>query len=213
MADARNYNVPEAQSPTTWANDLCNALAPALPNWTITFLMINRTAIDAGNLTYQYVAAQAQDAWLHLHPRRSGGTKAAFPAFTGSRASGSEVNHSEAESESEAERPRGRTPSRGKRGSSHGGSRGGSARGRGAAQSRGSKRRRADTNEQDQCEACHGDHPLMKCYYAFPEKAYNRWTPNPGMKALVRHKISTTPDLKEKIERFQKRQKQDDDQE
>ena len=95
----------------------------------------------------------------------------------------------------------------------HSGSRGGSARGRGAAQSRGSKRRRADTNEQNQCEACHGDHPLTKCYYAFPEKAYNRWTPNPGMKALVRHKISITPDLKEKIERFQKRQKQDDDQE
>ena len=51
------------------------------------------------------------------------------------------------------------------------------------------------------CRACEGFHSTQRCYYLFPEKAPEEWTPKPHIQSLVEQNLKDDSTLEEEIKR------------
>jgi hypothetical protein len=56
------------------------------------------------------------------------------------------------------------------------------------------------------CRACEGFHSTQRCYYLFPEKAPEEWTPKPHIQNLVEQNLKDDSTLEEEIKRWTKSQ-------
>jgi hypothetical protein len=55
------------------------------------------------------------------------------------------------------------------------------------------------------CRACEGYHGTQYCYYLFPKKAPEEWTPRPHLQKIVEQNLKEDSTLKEEIKRWTKK--------
>ncbi|RYP33639.1 hypothetical protein DL768_011087 [Monosporascus sp. mg162] len=188
MAQGQRHGVPETTMPVIWTNQLCTAVAPIMPSWSNSFMLLKRDDIEKGTINYLEVGASLLDHWTMTNPQQSArNVKAAFPNFHGAPADPSDQDDPDQEETKDInDQPRGRTSGRGpKRGS-----REGSQAGRNSSSN---KRKRQESDVQGiRCKAClNPAHTLHQCYYAFANKAPAEFKPNRGVSALVQDRIAS----------------------
>ena len=71
------------------------------------------------------------------------------------------------------------------------------------------KRKRKNTEGAvSGCKACGiTGHTLDKCYYAFPDKAFDKWKPRPAIAQKVADNLKNDDDLRKEVQRLKKKAK------
>ncbi|KAI1285630.1 hypothetical protein F5Y03DRAFT_380796, partial [Xylaria venustula] len=178
VARGIDKGLTELTAPDNLMADLEITLQGVIPDWTTSFRMVNRAAINAGLLTYIDIAAGLREyALTRLSPL--GGGKALKGAFLTYGTNEQEETDEDDQVQDKPDRFDFRCP----RGRGHGRA---SNRGRGSQRAI-PKRPRADTQE---------------CWYALPEKAPTHWTAQPLLRQAVLQTIKNDPDLAREVARL-----------
>ncbi|RYP41353.1 hypothetical protein DL768_010510 [Monosporascus sp. mg162] len=68
MAQGQRHGVPETTMPVIWTNQLCAAVAPIMPSWSNSFMLLKQDDIEKGTINYLEVRANLLDHWTMTNP-------------------------------------------------------------------------------------------------------------------------------------------------
>lgn len=181
--------------PNVWFEDLTKAIQPILGSWIAIYAGIYKEKLEEKTLTIGEVAKdlRKEAERRSLLPQREKVprvAKGAFgPTFTGEPTSPPKCD-------AEAEAGDADTATRGSGGSQK----------RKAKQLAPTRRKRAATlNEADSvCNACDGNHPLARCYYAFPKNAPDYFKEKRLIRDALEHRLRIDASLRDEINRINK---------
>jgi hypothetical protein len=148
--------------------------------WAVSFRHAQKQAIADGSLTFREVGNDLrQELAAHSSQKPVRASKGAFAAtYDGTKDHGSEIGDAHT-AEDHIPPRRGATGSRGGRG--------------------GKKRAQQDQRSAEGCPACEMPHALAQCYYVFPEKAYQGFTPREHVKKRVEEALENDTDLQAQV--------------
>lgn len=168
---AEQKGVPETKSVSSWASDFLESVSEAFPIWSSTYSITKDDQIKNGTLKFRDLANDFRKTMSKSTPKTGRATKGAFGA----------TYNGEAFEDSDEEHKNGYKKSKQKK--------------------VGAKRKsRGENRLEDQldCPACGQPHPLPKCFYVFPEKAFKGFEPREHITERVKRAMES-PALQEQI--------------
>lgn len=180
------------EDPNTWFDDLTKAIQPILASWVAIYAGIYKEKLEEKTLTIGEVAKDLRKEAERRNLLQSSGKgsriqKGVFgPTFAGEPPSPTQQGP-EVDERSPGEENQGNNRKR-------------KARQATAPRKKGPPARDHDT----MCRACDGNHPLAKCYYAFPQNAPDYFHERRLIRDAVEHRINTDTSLRDEINRVRK---------
>jgi hypothetical protein len=187
MVLAVEKKVPEALSTSAWTSDFFVAITPIAENWVTSYQITQQDKIDEGLLTFRKVAHDFREKMGNIRISQGYGPRVAKGAF-GPTYAGQDTPDQGTTEDAQKSSTEGALSDRRRRG-------------------KGSLGKRKAPEEEEEssgrfCVACDLNHPLFKCYYAFPEKAPQWFKENPEVRAAVDNLLKTDSTLREKIQKL-----------
>ncbi|KAK4205878.1 hypothetical protein QBC37DRAFT_435865 [Rhypophila decipiens] len=193
IAAAQSKNIAEATSTDTWFADFLDAVDSVASGWVTAYRMANQTAVNNNKITFRTVGNDFRDEVRRIlrsqvgsHPRIAKGTFG--PTFNGKN--GDYIPHADQENNKK------------RRNNSN---EGWDASKKAKVPPSGRQERPGDGPSHDErltrkpCPICGLLHALKRCFYAFPEKAWSGWTPNPDVQEIAKKNLMV-PKFGEQVE-------------
>jgi hypothetical protein len=180
MARGLKQGLSTTQDPVVWVPDLLQAIGGILPVWTTMFRQTRRQAIADGSLKFREVGNDLRQEIAALGVQKTvRATKGAFATtYDGVKDHGSEKGDAHA-AEDQIPLRRGATGSR-----------------RGT----GEKRNLQPVEDPAQgCPACRMPHALAKCFYVFPDQAFEGFKPRSYLKKRAEEALENDADLQAQV--------------
>jgi hypothetical protein len=201
MTVAKKKKVVETTKTSIWFQDFLAAIRGTLPMWAAAYGISKDPQVDNDTLDYRKVANDLRrEAGQYTANKIDNGSFG--PAFVGQEdhRTGGDVQEtpdrddvqeiSEEEFEDATESKRG--PQR---------------KGKQKYKTANQKRKNAPGDFSGKvCRGCEGFHLTQRCFYLFPEKAPEEWTPKPHIQKLVEQNLKDDSTLEEEIKRWMKSQ-------
>ncbi|KAI1315639.1 hypothetical protein F5Y16DRAFT_406950 [Xylariaceae sp. FL0255] len=166
---AEQKGVPETKSVSSWANDFLDAITEAFPVWTSTYAITKATEIRYGTLKFRDLVNDFRAVVNRTVAKPGRATKGAFGA--------SYHGEEQEEDDDTSQKNKKNKPRQGAKRKARGGSR---------------------EEDRPRCPACGQLHTLARCYYVFPEKAFEGFQPRDHIVEKVTQAMEE-PQLQAKI--------------
>jgi len=215
MNIAKNKGVAATKSVSDWFPDLLGAIEGILPTWAESYEINKNEEIEADSLTFRTVA---NDLRKVAEKGRRKGLKLAKGSFgptfadeADQYAADEAISGAEASPESGAKNRRQRKkPGKKGKGKRSGGKttkdrkKDEASSDDEATSIRFKSRKRQNDSNWRVCRACEGFHETRRCYYLFPDQAFEGWKPNDRVQKVVNENLKEDPTLKEEAKRWSK---------
>ncbi|KAF7136939.1 hypothetical protein CNMCM5793_006643 [Aspergillus hiratsukae] len=207
MAKGLERDLSFATNIDDWFEDFLTAVNLIIPSWTEAYRLTKSSQVEEGTLSYRTLANDFRKAVKASRPdAKSRVAKGSFgPTFAG-QGTADESSDSSINSVVE-KRVKTRQNKTGKQSSQ---STQDAERGSQSTQNTGRGKRRHSritslvTGSGPKCRACNQGHELQACYYIFPNKAPDWFTPKTSVQQRVEEKLKNDHGLTEEIKRLQK---------
>jgi hypothetical protein len=214
MTEAKEKKVVATTRVSEWFEDFLTAVKDVDPIWAKAYGITKDPQVDNDSLDFHTVANDLRKMASQSFPAMAKIAKGAFgPSFAGKEYQYGRCEESlEDANEDKTKRKRGHSrPTQGQQNN-----RLLSSNARmpdKEVEPVASRKRKATTSEYTRrvCRGCGGYHLTQNCFYLFPDKAPEGWTPRPRFQKLTEDNLKEDPTLKAEIQRWTKTKAKDED--
>ncbi|RHZ51562.1 uncharacterized protein CDV56_106148 [Aspergillus thermomutatus] len=207
MAKGLERDLSFATNIDDWFEDFLTAVNLIIPSWTEAYRLTKSIQVEEGTLSYRTLANDFRKAVKASRPdAKSRVAKGSFgPTFAGQgtadESSDSSINSVVEKRVKTGKKKTGKQSSQSTQDAERGSQ---STQNTGRGKRRHSRITSLVTGSGPKCRACNQGHELQACYYIFPNKAPDWFTPKTSVQQRVEEKLKNDHGLTEEVKRLQK---------
>ena len=167
MSQGRERNISEMTTAGTWVNDFLETVERFFPSWTKSFKIFKEEEVRQNTLSYRTLSHKFREELQSYPPA---GRQTAAKGRIAAKGSFAVYEDSGPSDALEGDAPGDETIPK-----------------TGSASAKRKRKAFATTgNDDDRCQVCKcRGHELEKCFYAFPDLAYDSWRPRPAIRKVA----------------------------